>query len=145
MSVGSFHLLGSIEAVRPVFMIVMGSFLLILGWRLAKGSSGWTARILMTGALMLGFGYGLLLPLYEAGLIERYVPNRTHYHGSAADAIGWHAVKLMVMNLGWLVFGAGLAMHASLANCLIPRKAVPTADARTISNPTQVSAHESIA
>lgn len=126
-------------------MIVMGSFLLILGWRLAKGSGAWTSRVLMSGVLLLGFGYGLLLPLYEAGLIERYAPNRIHYQGSAADAIGWHAVKLVVMNLGWLVFGTGLAMHASLAGCLNPRKAAKAASARMISTPARIPAHESIA
>ena len=36
--------LGSIEAVRPVFMIVMGVFLMVIAWRLCKTTEGWTAR-----------------------------------------------------------------------------------------------------
>jgi hypothetical protein len=145
MIFGSFHFLASVDAVRPVFMIVMGFFLLLLGWRLAKNSGVWTSRILMAGALLLGFGYGLMLPLYEAGLIERYAPNRVHYHGSVDDAIGWHAVKMVVMNFGWLVFGTGVAMHSSLSACLVPRSAAKNAAARINPNPRPVPAHESIA
>ena len=87
MSGGAFLTLGSIEAARPVFMIVMGVFMLMFAWRLAKVSDAWTARLLMAGALMLAFGYTLLLPLYDAGVLERYSPARQRYHGSAATAL----------------------------------------------------------
>lgn len=120
MSCGGFQILGSIEAVRPVFMIVMGVFLMLFAWRLAKTSDAWTARILMAGALMLTFGYSLVLPLYEAGILEHYHPLRSHYHGSAATALGWHVTKLVVMNFGWLVFGTGLAMHAKIIGAPAP-------------------------
>lgn len=116
MSNGGFFLLGSIEAMRPVFLIVMGVFMLIFAWRLAKNSETWTSRLMMAGALLLAFGYVLMLPLYEAGVLERYSPNRLTYEGSAATAMGWHAIKLVVMNVGWLVFGLGLAMHAKILN-----------------------------
>ncbi len=114
MSNGGFLLLGSIEAMRPVFLIVMGVFMLIFAWRLAKNSDTWTSRLMMAGALLLAFGYALMLPLYEAGVLERYAPNRLRYEGSSATAMGWHAIKLVVMNAGWLVFGIGLAMHAKI-------------------------------
>jgi hypothetical protein len=122
MSDGGFLTLGSITAARPVFMIVMGIFMLLFAWRLAKTSDAWTARILIAGALLLAFGYCLLLPLYEAGVLESYSPLRRHYHGSAANALGWHASKMAVMNLGWLVFGIGLAMHAKIFPAPSPRR-----------------------
>lgn len=101
--------LASIEAIRPVFMIVMGVFLMVVAWRLCQATEGWTARLIVSGALMLGFGYAVILPLYDAGMIQRYSPS----HGSAS-ALGWHAIKLFVMNTGWLIFGLGLAMHAKV-------------------------------
>lgn len=115
MSDGGFLTLGSIAAVRPVFLIVMGVFLTLIAWRLAKTSGVWTARLLVAGALLLGFGYGVVMPLLEAGVIERYSP-RGHYHGSAATAVAWHVVRMVVMNTGWLLFGLGLAMHAKIFN-----------------------------
>lgn len=133
MSNGGLFSLGSIDAVRPVFMIVMGVFLSLIAWRMAKTSGLWTARILVAGALMLGFGYAVILPLYEAGLISRFSPNG---HANAASALGWHVVKLVVMNLGWLFFGLGVAMHANLLSSPAPR---PRAQARSL------SPHESIA
>lgn len=102
----------SIEAVRPVFMIVMGVFLLVVAWRMAKGTEGWAARLLMSGALMLCFGYAILVPMYEAGKIERFHPTAPLLDPAAA--LGWHAVKLVVMNAGWLVFGLGLGLHSGL-------------------------------
>lgn len=114
MSSGAFHTLGSIDAARPVLMIVLGLFFLLFAWRLAKVSDARTSRLLISGALMLGFGYCFLVPLYEAGILEPYSPSRLHHHGSAATAFGWHVTKLVVMNLGWLVMGLGFAMHAKI-------------------------------
>lgn len=116
--------LASIEAVRPVFLIIMGLFLMVIAWRLSKVSTGWAARMIVGGALLLGFGYAIVLPLYEAGLIERYAPGRTHYHGSAATALAWQVVKLVTMNCGWLFFGLGVALHANLLNFPSTRRAV---------------------
>ena len=69
---------------------------------------------------MLGFGYAVLMPLYEAGVIEPF-SSRQHYHGAAATALGWHVVKLVVMNLGWLLFGIGIALHANILDSPAPR------------------------
>lgn len=135
MNYGNSLPLGSIEAVRPVFMIVMGIFLMIIAWRLCKCTEGWTARLIVAGALLLGFGYAVILPLYEAGIIER-VSSAGHYHGSAATAVAWHAVKLVAMNSGWLLFGLGLAMHAKVF-------AAPSPSRKTTS-PT-LAPHESVA
>lgn len=122
MSNAAFFTLGSIEAVRPVFLIVMGLFLLLFAWRLAKISDAWSSRLLMAGALMLAFGYCFMLPLYEAGVLEHYSPARHHYHGNAATALGWHVTKLVVMNLGWLVLGVGFAMHAKILSSPTPHR-----------------------
>jgi hypothetical protein len=46
--------------------------------------------------------------------------------------MGWHAIKLVVMNAGWLVFGIGLAMHAKLldpAPVANPRREAPARNA----------------
>jgi riboflavin transporter FmnP len=105
--------LASIEAVRPVFMIVMGLSLVITAWRLSRSTTGWTARMIVSGAFLLGLGYAVILPLYEAGIIEP-LSRQGHYHGLAADAIAFHVVKVITMNSGWLLFGLGLAMHAQV-------------------------------
>ena len=113
MSHGSFQTLGSIEAARPVFLMVMGVFLMLIAWRLAQTSGVWTSRVLVSGALLLGIGYAVILPLYHAGLVEPYSP-KGHYHGNGATAVAWHAVKLVMMNLGWLMFGLGVVLHANV-------------------------------
>ena len=99
----------------------MGVFLMIIAWRIAKCTTGWTARLIIAGALLLGFGYAVMLPLYEAGCIERYSP-LARYHGSAATALAWHVVKTLTMNSGWLVFGLGLAMHARIFSVSSPSR-----------------------
>jgi hypothetical protein len=136
MSAASFQTLGSIEAVRPVFLIVMGVFMLLIAWRLAKTSGVWTSRLMVVGSLMLAFGYAVIMPLYEAGVLEAYSPLRIHYHGSAANALAWQVVKMVVMNVGWFVFGLGLAMHAGILSSPSPRK-----QSQTRSRPP----HESVA
>ncbi len=126
MSYGSILPLGSIAAIRPVYLIVMGIFLMVVAWRLSKNSSGWAARFIVAGALLLGFGYTVMIPLYEAGVIEP-VTRKGIYHGSAATAMGWHAVKLVIMNSGWLLFGMGLALHANLFTTPTPKPRPKTA------------------
>ncbi len=118
--------LGSIEAIRPVFMIVMGVFLMLIAWRLAKASGVWTARILVSGAFLLGFGYSIVLPLHEAGLIQHHQPS----------APAWQVVKLVAMNVGWLLFGLGVAMHADIFHSTAPRS-------RAVNR--ELSPHESVA
>lgn len=111
----------SIDAIRPVFLIVMGIFLMLIAWRLCQTTSGWTARLIAAGALLLGFGYGLIVPMYHAGIIRPYLPN-VPQHGDVSIAMAWHAVKILTMNGGWLVFGIGVAMHAKLLGKPAPRR-----------------------
>ena len=125
--------LASIEAVRPVFMIVMGVFLLIIAWRLSQVTRGWTARLIVSGAFLLGLGYIVLMPMYEAGLIEPF--GRGRYHGSAATAMAWQTVKLIIMNAGWLLLGLGIAMHAKIF-------AAPSPALKT--SPTLIASHDSV-
>ncbi|QJE95366.1 hypothetical protein [Luteolibacter luteus] len=105
--------IASISAMRPVFMIVMGAFLLLTTWRMTRGTSGWAPRILISGALLLAIGYAVVMPLYQAGVL---IPLSQIGVSSAdaASALGWHVVKTVSMNGGWLVFGLGLAMHAGI-------------------------------
>lgn len=131
--------LGSIEAVRPVFLIIMGVFLMLIAWRLSKTPGVWTARILVAGALLLGFGYAIMMPLYEAGLLEGF-SRSGRYHGSGASAVAWHVVKLVVMNSGWLLFGTGIAMHAKILTHPAP---LPQGQPHTQTR--KIPPHESIA
>lgn len=128
--------LASIDAARPVFMIVMGVFLMVVAWRMARETEGWSARLLVGGAFLLFLGYAFLLPMYEAGKIERYHP-RSDLH-SPSTALGWHAVKIVIMNSGWLVFGVGLGLHSGLFR-------VPAFLKISKTQPQTVSGHESAA
>ncbi|MGJ8643943.1 MAG: hypothetical protein ACSHX9_11085 [Luteolibacter sp.] len=107
-----FSNLASIEAVRPVFLIVMGVFLMVVAWRIARETTGWSARLTVGGAFLLCLGYAILVPMYEAGKIEKFHPS-LHLH-DPATAMGWHAVKLVIMNVGWLLFGLGVGIHSGL-------------------------------
>jgi hypothetical protein len=131
-------LLGSIEAIRPVFMIVMGVFLMLIAWRVCKTADGWTSRLIVSGSLLLGFGYALLLPLYDAGLIERFSPT------SGATALAWHAVKMVVMNCGWLLFGTGLALHAKVFSFSPPPRNFSPSPLGSPVHPPMIARRESI-
>lgn len=113
MPIGNVPPLASLAAVRPVFWIVMGVFLLVIAWRVSRTTHKWTARFLLSGAALLGCGYAILLPLYETGHLERFYQG-AHYHGSESTAMAWHAIRMLVMNTGWLLLGIGLAMHAKV-------------------------------
>lgn len=103
--------LASIAAVRPVFMIVMGISLLIIACRLARAGDGWSARLIAGGAFFLSLGYAVVLPLAQAGKLP-VLTSGGHFHGDPGLAVAWHAVKNVLMNAGWLMFGLGLALHA---------------------------------
>ena len=106
--------LASIGAMRPVFMIIMGIFLLLTVWRITRGTSGWTPRMLMAGAMLLAFGYAVVMPLYQGGMILPVSANGGALFEHTASQIGWHLAKMVSMNGGWLVLGIGAAMHAGL-------------------------------
>ncbi len=100
--------LASLEAARPVFLILMGLSIVAISWRLVKRVSGWPARVLMSGALLLAFGYSLILPMYEVGVLVK--PSMVPF-SSGADVtrmMGWEVAKAFAMNGGWLLFGLGL-------------------------------------
>jgi len=132
MNFSPFVSLAAVTAAKPVFMIVMGIFLLVIAWRLAKESEKWAARWMMAGSLLLAFGYSILMPLYEAGKI----PSQGSPIELAASAMAWNSVKLMAMNGGWLLFGIGLALHAKVFHTQRSPQTAPT--------PTP-AAHESVA
>lgn len=94
---------------------------MVVAWRISTRSGGWTARLILAGALLLGFGYAVMIPFYEAARIEG-ISRTGHYHGDPATAMAWHAVKVVVMNSGWLLFGLGLALHARVFPAISPGK-----------------------
>lgn len=111
--------------MRPVFLILMGLVLLLVAWRLARHCSGWPTRVMVAGALLLAFGYGVVLPLYTLQVLVplnlvMFVPR-----ADPATALGWHLVKLFSMNGGWFLFGLGLALHAGLFESLRKPKSSP--------------------
>lgn len=118
MSYGYLPPLSSIAAVRPVFLIVMGVFLMVIAWRLSKGTEGWTAKLLISGALLLGVGYSVMLPMHEAGIIGQISKGGSDH----SSALAWQAVKMVTMNGGWLLFGVGLALHARVFALPSPRR-----------------------
>ena len=118
--------LASIDAMRPVFMIVMGLALLLVAWRLTRHTSGWSPRITMAGALLLAIGYSVIIPLYEAKIICS--PDLVIFYPGADEAtmLGWNLAKLFAMNGGWLLLGLGLAIHARVFETATARSASPT-------------------
>jgi hypothetical protein len=119
MQIGNVPPLASLAAARPVFWIVMGIFLMVIAWRISRSTSPWTRRFLLAGAVLLGFGYAILLPLYETGYLERFHKG-AHHHGSETSAMVWHALRMLVMNSGWLLLGIGLAMQSKVLTAPTP-------------------------
>lgn len=99
-------------------MILMGLVLLLVAWRLVRHHSGWPCRVLMAGALLLALGYGLVLPLYDAGVVVPFKFLNYYPQADAGTTLGWHLTKLLAMNGGWFLFGLGLAMHAGVFQSL---------------------------
>jgi hypothetical protein len=116
--------LASIDAMRPVFLIVMGLSLLFIAWRLTRHTNGWASRILMSGALLLALGYSVTIPLYQAKVILPMNLVMFYPDADAGIAMGWHLVKLFSMNGGWLLFGLGLAIHARVFESAATPRAV---------------------
>ena len=111
----------SLESMRPVFWIVMGLALWVTAWRLGRNCGGWPPRVMKCGALMLAIGYAVILPLYDAGILVPVLKARLLPQYDPAQAMVWQVVKMMTMNMGWLLFGLGLALHARQ----IPAPATP--------------------
>jgi hypothetical protein len=97
--------------MRPVFMMLMGLSLLLVTWRLTRRASGWPARTMMAGAILLAFGYAVVLPLYVLGVVVPPEFLRFVRTADPATVYGWHLTKLATMNGGWLLLGLGLALH----------------------------------
>lgn len=116
-------MLASMDGVRPVFMIIMGLFLMVIAWRVAGKAAPWTARILIAGALLLGLGYSLILPLYEAGVL--HAPRPDDSPNTVAWLLGWKAVKQVALNVGWMLFGFGICLHARVFSSLFHPNKVP--------------------
>lgn len=119
--------LASIEAVRPVGLVVLGAFLLLFAWRISRSSGRWAARLLTGGALLLALGYMIVLPMYEAGLILP-LSMKILAHPQAETWLVWHLIKISTMNLGWFGFGLGLGIHSGFVRfpCLRPSTPQPS-------------------
>ena len=108
-----FLTLASVEAARPVFMIVMGAFLLMIVWRLSARATKASRVTMRTGAALLAFGYAVLVPLYEAGkILPLGTMSAAPY--SAEISLAGQIARLIAMNCGWALCGIGVAMHARL-------------------------------
>ena len=114
------------QAMRPVFLILMGAALLLVAWRLARRRVGWGTRLLMAGALLLAAGYSVILPLYEARVLVSVENLRFYPEVEPSAAFAWQLVKLVAMNGGWFLFGVGLVLHARLME-------TPAAPVKTVS------------
>jgi hypothetical protein len=120
----------------------MGAFLLLTAWRMTRGTRGWTPRIILTGANLLGFGYAILMPLYEAHILTPL--DQIGLMGTNPDAvILWHAAKVLCMNLGWLMFGTGMALHAGLFETT--KSHAPVQVPRRSTSPRTSPVHEPVA
>lgn len=128
--------LASIEAMRPVFMIVMGLSILFVAWRMTRHTSGWSSRILMAGALLLTLGYSLIIPLYQAKVILPLSLLMFYPETDAGTVMGWHLAKLFSMNGGWMLFGLGLALHARVFESVKATRTVTVATSNPQSEPS---------
>ena len=135
--------LASVSATRPVFMIVMGISLVIFTFRLSAGATGWASRLMIAGGLLLGFGYAILMPSYEAGFIER-LGNLDNMRNLPLAVTG-HTLKLLAMNGGWFLLGLGLAIHAKIFPTPAPRHRRRTGVPPLQPQAIPINAHESVA
>lgn len=117
--------MASIEAMRPVFLMVMGFALLLIAWRFSRSADRWPARLMMSGAVLLALGYSVILPLYQAGVLIdfRLLPNFPDRDPGFVAA--WQVVKVLTMNGGWLLFGLGLALECRVFDSFFERSPQP--------------------
>lgn len=97
-------------------MMLLGVALVIFTWRMLSHGEGRGRHLMMIGALLLGCGYAILFPLQDSGLLAAACADHAHAghdHGGIEAAGMLDLAKLVVMNLGWLLFGGGLALRVS--------------------------------
>lgn len=117
-------MLASFDLSRAPLLMVLGLALVVFTWHMVSRSQGGGRRIMMTGALLLGIGYVILLPLQESGLLT--AGHEGHGHDSVLDTAAWRVVKPVVMNLGWLLLGGGLALHVRSRRAAAAKSNSPT-------------------
>ncbi len=127
-------LFASLDLSRAPLMMALGLALAVFTWRMAGRVRGGGRLPLLAGALLLGLGYSVLLPLQESGLLNR--GHEGHDHARVTDTAAWNMSRVAVMNLGWLLLGGGLALHVRSA-----RKSLPVSSPQS----TSPSSHESLA
>lgn len=114
MTVHSPLILASFDYTRVPLMMLLGVALVIFTWRMLSHGEGRGRQLMMVGALLLGCGYAILLPLQDSGLLTTaHGDHAGHDHGGMVDTAMLDTAKLVVMNLGWLLFGGGLALRVS--------------------------------
>lgn len=103
--------LALIDSTRPVFLVIMAISLILFVWRLARHCEGWSGWLLMSGAILLGFGYGVVLPMIEAEAFNAFTQ---HHHVISTAMATLQVIKQVTMNLGWLMLGMGFAFHTKV-------------------------------
>ena len=96
-----------------MFVLVMGVCLVTVAWRIAMTANAWSARLIVAGALLLGFGYAVLAPIRETGLMAAHAA-LVKVPAATVETFSWYTVEGVVMNSGWLLFGVGMALHARI-------------------------------
>jgi hypothetical protein len=99
----------SLDLSRAPLMMALGLALMVFTWRLAGRVRGGSRPLLQTGAILLGIGYAVMMPLQDSGILR--AGHEGHRHELVTDTAAWRMSKVAVMNLGWLLLGCGLAMQ----------------------------------
>lgn len=106
-------MLASLDLSRAPLMMALGLALLVFTWRMAGRVRGGGRLPLLAGAVLLGLGYSVMLPLQESGILNR--GHEGHDHARVTETAAWNMSRVAVMNLGWLLLGSGLALHVRSA------------------------------
>jgi len=116
MTVHSPLILASFDYTRVPLMMLLGVALVIFTWRMLSHGEGRGRHLMMIGALLLGTGYAILFPLQDSGLLtpaQSGLAKAVDAHCGIIDTAMLDTAKMVVMNLGWLLFGGGLALRVS--------------------------------
>ncbi|MBN8460135.1 MAG: hypothetical protein J0M04_20090 [Verrucomicrobia bacterium] len=98
----------SLDLSRVPLMMALGLALVVFTWRLAAHARRGRG-LLVSGALMLGLGYSVVLPLQDTGILNR--GHEGHSHEQLTDSTAWKVSRGILMNTGWLLLGSGLALQ----------------------------------